>query len=283
MRRSRSSDGGRRPPPNASGVTYAERSPRMTLARPSSAMSRETVAWVTSNPSDESSATRSPWLAIGWSATRRRMAAWRSRFTSTAVTRAGPGAVGDARAERPVVEGAGQRLLRGAVGDDRLGALPGERRQGGPDLGHHAAADRAVGDQRLGLGRGDRVELGPVRSAHAVHVGHQHELPCAEAGREPGGRVVRVDVAHQPLLVARERGHHRDLPGDEQRVDEVAPDAGDRGHEPDVGDALADQQAAVDTREPHRVAARVVERGHELAVDHARAAPRPPPRAPRGR
>ena len=43
----------------------------------------------------------------------------------------------------------------------------------------------------------------------------------------------------------------------------------DRRDEPDVRQPLADEQAAVDARQPDRVAAHVAQRGDELAVDDA--------------
>ena len=88
-------------------------------------------------------------------------------------------------------------------------------------------------------------------------------------GRDPGRGVVRVDVAHDALLVARERRHDRHLARDEEAVEEVAADPGDGRHEADVREPLADEQPAVHPREPHGVAADVPERGDELAVDDA--------------
>ena len=55
----------------------------------------------------------------------------------------------------------------------------------------------------------------------------------------PGRGVVGVDVADDALLVAGERRHDRHLAADEQRVQEVAADAGHRGHEAEVRDPLA--------------------------------------------
>jgi hypothetical protein len=156
----------------------------------------------------------------------------------------------------------------GAVGDDRLGALPREGREGRLHLGHHAAPDGPVGDERLGPLGGDGVEPRTGRVADAVDVGQQHELARPEPRREPGRRVVGVDVADDALLVPRQRGHDRDLARHHQRVEEVAPDAGHRGHEAHVRQAPADQQAAVDARQADRVAAHVAQRRDELAVDH---------------
>ena len=58
-------------------------------------------------------------------------------------------------------------------------------------------------------------------------------------------------------------------PADEQRVEQVASDAGDGRHEPHVGKPMADQQPAVHARQPDGVATDVAERGDELAVDDA--------------
>ena len=175
-----------------------------------------------------------------------------------------------ARAETRVPKVGSSRARARASGADESAMIASASSQASAasaarDLGHHAAADRAVGDEGLGLVGADRVELGAGGVAHAVDVGHQHELARAEAGGEPGRRVVGVHVAHDALLVAGERRHDRHLVGDEQRVEEVAPDADDRRDEPDVRQPLADEQAAVDARQPDRVAADVAQRGDELA------------------
>ena len=47
----------------------------------------------------------------------------------------------DPRAECRVGEGPFEGTGRGRVGDDRLGAVPAERAERGPDLGHHPAGD----------------------------------------------------------------------------------------------------------------------------------------------
>ena len=108
-----------------------------------------------------------------------------------------------------------------------------------------------------------------VRAADAVDVGQQHELARAEAGGDAGRGVVRVDVADEALLVARERRDHRHLAGHEQRVEEVAADADHVGHEAQLGDPLADEQPAVDARQAHGVDAEVAQGRHQLAVDDA--------------
>ncbi len=99
----------------------------------------------------------------------------------------------------------------------------------------------------------------------------------------PGGDVVGVDVADDPVLVASERRDDRDLAADEERVEEVAAEADDVGHEAHARHPLGDQQAAVDARQADRVDAEVPQPGDELAVDDARAGPRPRPRARPGR
>ena len=95
------------------------------------------------------------------------------------------------------------------------------------------------------------------------------ELAGAEPRGDAGGGVVRVDVADDPLLVAGQRRHHGDLSGDEQRVQEVAPDAHDVGHEPQTRDALGDHEAAVHAGEADRVDATVAQIGDQLGVDHS--------------
>ena len=85
----------------------------------------------------------------------------------------------------------------------------------------------------------------------------------------PGGRVVGVDVADDAVRVAGQRRDDRDLAADEDRVEQVAPDADDRRHEPEVGDALGDEQAAIDAGQPDGIDAEVAQAGHELAVDHS--------------
>ena len=77
--------------------------------RPRSAISRLTVAWVTSKPSAVSDSTSSPWLPIGSRATISRIARWRARFSPghRRQPRHGAGRDGrDSRAERRVAEGA---------------------------------------------------------------------------------------------------------------------------------------------------------------------------------
>ena len=112
-------------------------------------------------------------------------------------------------------------------------------------------------------------DLLPVRAADPVDVGHQHELARAQPGGQPGRRVVRVDVADDALLVARERGDDRHLARDEERVEEVALDPDDVGDEAHPGDALAEEEAAVDAGQADRVDAQVAQRGHQLRVDDA--------------
>ena len=63
----------------------------------------------------------------------------------------------------------------------------------------------------------------------------QDELARAEPGGDPGGGVVGVDVAHDALLVAGERGHDRHLAADEEAVQEVAPDPGHVATRPTSG------------------------------------------------
>ena len=116
---------------------------------------------------------------------------------------------------------------------------------------------------------GQGVELAAVGVAHAVHVGHQDQLPGAEAAGEARGGVVGVDVADDALLVAGERRNHRHLAADEDRVDEVAAKADDVGDEAQARDALGDEQAAVHARQAHGVARRGRAARHQLAVDDA--------------
>ena len=116
---------------------------------------------------------------------------------------------------------------------------------------------------------GERVEPPAVGVADAVDVGQQHELAGAEPGRDPGRDVVGVDVADDAVLVAGQRRDDRHLAADEDRVEQVAAQPDDRGDEPEVGDPLGDEQAAVDARQPDGIDAEVAQPGHELAVDHA--------------
>ena len=85
----------------------------------------------------------------------------------------------------------------------------------------------------------------------------------------PGGHVVGVDVADDAVRVARERRHDRHLAADEDRVEQVAAQADDAGHEPEVGDPLGDEQAAIDAGQADGIDAEVAQAGDELAVDHA--------------
>ena len=126
-----------------------------------------------------------------------------------------------------------------------------------------------VVDEVLGLGDGQRVELPAVGVAHAVDVGQEHELAGAEAGGDAGRGVVGVDVADDAVRVAGERRHDRHLAADEDRVEQVAAQADDAGHEAELGDPLGDEQAAIDPGQPDGIDAEVAQAGHELAVDDA--------------
>ena len=108
-----------------------------------------------------------------------------------------------------------------------------------------------------------------VGVADAVDVGQQHELAGAEPRGDPGGGVVGVDVADDPVRVAGQRRDHRHLAADEDRVEQVAAEADDAGHEPEVGDPLGDQQAAVHAGQADGIDAEVAQPGDELAVDDA--------------
>ena len=72
-----------------------------------------------------------------------------------------------------------------------------------------------------------------------------------------------------PVLVAGERRDDRHLAADEDRVEQVAAQPDDRGDEPEVRDALGDEQAAVDAGQADGVDAEVAQAGDELAVDDA--------------
>ena len=97
----------------------------------------------------------------------------------------------------------------------------------------------------------------------------QDELPRADPGRDPGRRIVGVDVAHDPVRVARERRHDRHLAADEDRVEQVAPQPDHARDEAQLRDPLGDEQAAVDARQPDRVDPEVAQARDELAVDDA--------------
>ena len=85
----------------------------------------------------------------------------------------------------------------------------------------------------------------------------------------PGRHVVGVDVADDAVRVAGERRDDRHLAADEDRVEQVAAQADDRGDEPEVRDPLGDEQAAIDAGQPDGIDAEVAQAGHELAVDDA--------------
>ena len=108
-----------------------------------------------------------------------------------------------------------------------------------------------------------------VGVAHAVDVGQQHELAGAEPGGDPGRGVVGVDVADDAVGVAGERRDDRHLAADEDRVEQVAAQAGHAGHEPELRDPLGDEQAAVDAGQADGIDAEVAQAGDELAVDDA--------------
>ena len=73
-----------------------------------------------------------------------------------------------------------------------------------------------------------------------------------------------------PSRVAGERRDHRHLAADEDRVEQVAAQAGDRWRPGrGAGSRSAIEQAAVDAGQPDGVDAEVAQPGDELAVDHA--------------
>ncbi len=144
-----------------------------------------------------------------------------------------------------------------------------EGRQGGPDLGDHPARDDARRDERLRLTDCQRPKSVAVGVADAVDVGQQDELAGTEARGDPGGCVVGVDVADDPVAVAGKWRDDRDLAADEDRIEQVATKPDDRRHETEVRDALGDQEAAVDARQSDRIDAEVAESGDELAVHDA--------------
>ena len=120
-----------------------------------------------------------------------------------------------------------------------------------------------------GLGDGQRVEAPAVGVADAVDIGHQDELAGTQTGRDARGHVVGVDVADDAVRVAGERRHDRHLAADEDRVEQVAAQADDARDEPELRDALGDEQAAIDARQADGIDAEVAQAGDELAVDHA--------------
>ncbi len=90
-----------------------------------------------------------------------------------------------------------------------------------------------------------------------------------EPGGDPGRGVVGVDVADDALGVTGERRDHRHLTTDEDRVEQVATQPGDARHEPEVGDPVGDEQAAIDAGQAHGIDAEVAQARDELAVDDA--------------
>ena len=126
--------------------------------------------------------------------------------------------------------------------------------------------DDAALDERLGLADGERVEPAAVGVADAVDVGQQHELAGAEPGRDAGRGVVGVDVADDAVLVAGEGRDDRDLAADEDRVEQVAPQADDAGDEPELGirSAISRPPSTPDSPTASTPRSRA---GDELAVD----------------
>ena len=94
-------------------------------------------------------------------------------------------------------------------------------------------------------------------------------MPRSEAGRDPGGGVVGIDVADDPVGVPGERRHDRHLAADEDGVQKVAAQAHHPCDQPEMRDPLGDQQPAVHARQADRVDAQVAQPGDQLAVDHA--------------
>ena len=240
-------------------------------------MSRLTVAWVTSKPAVIRASTSSRWLPIGRAATSCRMTRWRVRFSSWPVERDRPCQAAPTAARTVVMRVPKRRVLErplegtvgGRVGDDRLRAVPAEGGERGPDLGHHAAGDDAAVDEVLRLGDGQAVELVAVGVADAVDIGQQDQLPRPEAGRDAGRGVIGVDVADDALGVAGERRDDRHLAADQDRVEQVAPQPGHAGHQPELRDPLGDEQAAVDAGQTDGIDPEVAQPRDQLAVDDA--------------
>ena len=85
----------------------------------------------------------------------------------------------------------------------------------------------------------------------------------------PAATSSALTLQTMPSCVAGQRRDDRDLAADEDRVEQVAPQPDDRRDEPEVGDPLGDEQAAIDARQADGIDPEVAQAGHELRVDHA--------------
>ena len=244
-------------------------------------MSRETVAWVTAKPCSVRASTSSRWLP-----TRRRHDELADRPLAEPLEVLRGGHLGPClgltlRRRRPVATAVMRVPKVGSVSarSSASGAEASAMIASAPSQPSAPSAARTLGtmppamtpelDEVFGLRDGQRVEPAAVGVADAVDVGQQHELARTEPGRDAGGDVVGVDVADDAVRVAGQRRHDRHLAADEDRVEQVAPQADDARHEAELRDALGDEQAAIDAGQADRIDAEVAQAGDELAVDDA--------------
>ena len=218
------------------------------LTRPSSAMSRLTVAWVTAKPRSRRSARPAPpGCRSARAATRSRIVRWRAslepwprsggRRAAVGVVHGGPRR--PAALPRPAVmrvpnvgssSARASAARRGRVGDDGLGARASRARRARP--GSWGPSRRRSTPAAISASASAAVSVAsfvPSASRMPSTSVMRTSWRAPEAGGDAGRRVVGVDVADDPVLVAGERRHDRDLAADEDRVEEVALDARRRG------------------------------------------------------
>src|SRR6476646_3631897 len=208
------------------GSAYAAVPSRVTLIRPSSATSREIVAWVVLKPRSRRAAASSCWVRIGRWSTRSRIARWRSCFMTS---------IGRPRLSQPRNDDDGSQ-------DE---AIDDEDGQGaGPEIAQQEADRQDAGGER-----GDHPD--DQRSKLDRHTGFAgHQLADLEDGRadDDGRRHQERESCGSLASEAREARRRDRDPGSRDARDERqrlrSPDP-DRQRERDVLDALCQRSPAV--------------------------------------
>src|SRR6478736_2789582 len=252
---------------NRGGSAYAAVPSRVTLIRPSSATSREMVAWVVRKPRSRRAAASSCWVRIGRCSTRSRMARWRSCFMTSMAALCGPDAGRDQQQDGPRedeaidhedVEGVGPHVVeehpdREQPGQERRDQADEERRDADvdprlaadelPELQQRGPGGHRRGHQEAEAGGGRPVQPGEPagrdRDARRADAGDQRDrLRDADPERERERDIVDLlrrgpEAVGQPQDDAADDERDRDDPGGADRLleDVVEEEPGDGGRD----------------------------------------------------
>ena len=228
-------------------------------------MSRLIVAWVTAWPRSWRISTSSAWLPTGRLATisriaRRRSAApasrvslrpftrpplpWPSARRSAACRRSGRPGRGPGRGARApsAMIASAPSQPRAACAARTLGTMPPAI----TPLAISASASAIVSESRR------RPSASRTPSTSVSMTSWRAPRPAAMPAATSSALTLQTIAA----LVAGERRDDRDLAADQDRVEQVAPEPDDMGHEAEPRHPLGDEQAAVDARQADRIDAR---------------------------